>query len=53
MKQAKYTKSLTVSIPPEHYDQIKKITDEQQISLAEWVRDVVAAELKIEGCTIH
>jgi hypothetical protein len=45
MKQAQYTKSLTISMPPEHYEQIKQITDEQQVSIAEWVREAVAAAL--------
>ena len=45
MKQAQFTKSLTISMPPEHYEQIKQITDERHISMAEWVRDAVAAAL--------
>ncbi len=45
MKQAQYTKSLTISMPPEHYEQIKRITDTEQISMAHWVRDAVAAAL--------
>jgi hypothetical protein len=45
MKQAQYTKSLTISMPPEHFEQIKQITDEQQVSIAEWVREAVAAAL--------
>jgi len=45
MKQAQYTKSLTISVPPSQYEQIKKITDDRQISMAEWVRDAVAAAL--------
>ena len=46
MKVAQFTKSLTISMPPENYEQIKQITDEQCISIAEWVRDAVAAALK-------
>lgn len=46
MKQAIFTKSLTISMPPEDYYQIKQITDEQCISMAEWVRDAVDAALK-------
>jgi predicted HicB family RNase H-like nuclease len=46
MKQAQYTKSLTIALPPEHYEQIKRITDDQKISIAEWVRDAVEASLK-------
>jgi len=46
MKQAIFTKSLTISIPPEQYEQIKKITDQRCISMGEWVRDAVDAALK-------
>ena len=40
-----YTKALTFALPPEHFEQIKQITDKQQISIAEWVRDAVAMAL--------
>jgi len=46
MKQAQYTKSLTISMPPEHYEQIKRITDVEQISMGEWVREAVYAALE-------
>ncbi len=46
MKTAQYTKSLTVSLRPEAFDQIKQITDERQISIGQWVRDAVEAALK-------
>jgi hypothetical protein len=46
MKQAQYTKSLTISMPPEHYEQIKRITDAEQISMGAWVRDAVIAALE-------
>ena len=46
MKQAQYTKSLTISMPPEHYEQIKRITDADQISMGAWVRDAVIAALE-------
>ena len=45
MKTAQYTKSLTVSLRPEVFDQIKQITDERQISIGEWVRDAVELAL--------
>ena len=45
MKQAQYTKSLTIALPPEHFEQIKQITDTEHISMAEWVREAVAAAL--------
>ena len=46
MRKAKFQKQLTIAIPPEHFEQIQQITDEQEISLAEWVRDAVSAALK-------
>ena len=45
MKTATYTKSLTVSLRPKVFDQIKRITDERHISIGEWVRDAVDAKL--------
>ncbi len=46
MKQAVYTKSLTIALSPEQYAQIKDITDEKHISMGEWVRDAVEVALK-------
>ena len=45
MRTRQVSKSLSVAMPSEHLEQIKQITDEQQISMAEWVRDAVAAAL--------
>ena len=45
MKTAQYTKSLTVSLRPEVFDQIKRITDEMNISIGEWVRDAIETAL--------
>ena len=47
MKTQQFQKALTFALPVEHFEEIKKITDERQISIAEWVRDAVAAALKI------
>ena len=46
MKQAVYTKSLTIAVSPEQYAQIKDITDEKRISMGEWVREALEASLK-------
>lgn len=46
MKIAQYTKSLTIALRPEIFDQIKRITDDQKISMAEWVRKAVEVSLK-------
>ena len=45
MRKARFQKQLTIAIPPEDFEQIQLITDEQEISLAQWVRDAVAAAL--------
>ena len=45
MRKARFKKQLTIAIPPEHFEQIQQITDEQEISLAEWVRDAVELAL--------
>ena len=45
MRKARFRKQLTIAIPTEHFELIKQVTDEQEISLAEWVRDAVAAAL--------
>ena len=45
MRTRQFSKSLSVAMPTEHLEQIKQITDKQQISMAEWVRDAVAMAL--------
>jgi hypothetical protein len=45
MRTSKFTKALTIALPPEHFEQIKLITDDLCISMAAWVRDAVAAAL--------
>ena len=45
MRKARFKKQLTIAIPMEDFDQIQQITDEKEISLAEWVRDAVAQAL--------
>ena len=55
MRTRQFSTSLSVALPSEHLEQIKQITDDRQISMAEWVRDVVAAALnnnKREGDTM-
>ncbi len=45
MKTAKFTKPLTIALHPEVFTKIKQITDENNISIAEWVRNTVDAAL--------
>jgi hypothetical protein len=56
MIKATYTKSLTISVAPGQYEQVKEITDQKQISMSEWVRDAVDAALKntkLEGVQVN
>jgi len=46
MRTSKFTKALTIALPAEHFEKIKQITDDQQISMAHWVRAAVASALK-------
>jgi len=46
MKTAKFTKALTIALHPDVYERIKRITDVEQISMAEWVRHVLERVLK-------
>ena len=45
MKTAQFTKALTIALHPEMFEQIKQITDEKCISMAEWTRAAVEAAL--------
>jgi hypothetical protein len=45
MKIARFIKPLTVAFDPMIFEEIKRITDAEQISMGEWVREAVAAAL--------
>jgi hypothetical protein len=45
MREAKFTKPLSMAVQPELYRKIKKITDEERISIAEWFRRVAEKAL--------
>jgi hypothetical protein len=47
MREAKFTKSLTVALPINMYQKIKQITDDEKISMAQWVRRSV--NMALEG----
>ena len=46
MKTATYTKALTIALHPDPYEQIRQITDERKISIAEWIRNAVDSALE-------
>ena len=45
MKEAIYTKSISINLAEDTFEKIKEITDIQKVSIAEWFR--VAAELAL------
>lgn len=45
MKEATFTKSISINLSEEIYEKIKKITDIQKISISEWFRN--AAEISL------
>ena len=45
MRKSQFSRPLSIALPPDHFEQIKQITDDQQISIAQWVREAVAAAL--------
>ena len=49
MREAKFTKSLTVALPINDYQKIKKITDDEKICMAQWVRRAVKVALEINA----
>ena len=51
MREAKFTKSLTVALPIDVYQKIKEITDDEKISMAQWVRKVV--NMALEGDAVE
>ncbi|MBA3010029.1 MAG: ribbon-helix-helix protein, CopG family [Proteobacteria bacterium] len=46
MRKAIHTRPLTISLTDADYERVRKITDDKNISMAEWFRD--AAKMKLE-----
>jgi len=51
MKEACFTKALTVAFSEEVYNKVKAVTDQKRISMGEWVRDAVEKALADEKLT--
>jgi hypothetical protein len=49
MKRARYTKGISLSLAPDQYEKIRNITDEQEISVAEWFRAMVEQVLQSDS----
>ena len=48
MRKQKYTRPVTVYLTDEAYQEIKTITDSDEISLGEWIRYAINNELTAE-----
>ena len=46
MRKSRFQKQLTIAIPSEHFEQIQRITDREEISIAEYCREALAVALK-------
>jgi hypothetical protein len=62
MREAQYTKILTIALQPELFSKIKDITDRERISIGEWFREAAERALvksndmeeqEHDGRTIH
>lgn len=45
MREAKFTKPISIALSPKMYDTVKTITDEEKISMSEWFRDAAERAL--------
>ena len=48
MKKARYTKGFSMALRPDVFERIKAITDEREISMADWVREAAERALNNE-----
>lgn len=46
MREATFVKSLSVALPVDVYQKIKEITDDEKISMAQWVRRAIHTALE-------
>ena len=51
MRKAKHTRPVSISLSPEVYDSIKKVTDQEEISMAEWFRVLAERALTVTNTT--
>jgi hypothetical protein len=51
MKRPRYTRGISFSLTQDQYEKIKTITDEQELSIAEWFRAVVDEVLQSDSKT--
>lgn len=44
MRQAVFTKPLTITLSEDQYSKVKEISDEQRVSMSDWIRRVLDSE---------
>ena len=49
MKKQFYTKAISVSMKASVHDEIRKITDREEMSMSEWIRQAISIKLNQEG----
>ena len=49
MRKPKFTQPVTVYLDPETYRRLKKLTDETDVSICEWFREIVKSALSKEN----
>jgi Arc/MetJ-type ribon-helix-helix transcriptional regulator len=49
MKKQFYTKAVSVSMKASVHDEIRKITDREEMSMSEWIREAIRMRLEQEG----
>jgi hypothetical protein len=48
MRESKYNRPLTIAFTQEIFEKIKRLTDQQKISMAQWIRAAAEQVLKLE-----
>jgi metal-responsive CopG/Arc/MetJ family transcriptional regulator len=49
MKRNVYTRSVSVSMEASVHDEIKNITDREEMSMSEWIREAIRMRFQQEG----
>ena len=50
MLKKRYTRPVTITMEESRYEWIKMITDKEEMSLSEWIRDAIDKKFHSDGC---
>ena len=53
MKKKVFTKTMTVTIEEAVFETIKNITDKEEISISEWIREAISRRLEQENINLN